>query len=127
MKSDLLKNLMKKFGFGGAKAEGGMGEAFAARARANAKGFGGDEPAAGFGHSFTPGKSTGSTFDPTMGPGAGTGGAVGAANQTRAFSDWEILKQKLARMTPEQKAALMGAGGGLAAGGLGGYLAGEGE
>jgi hypothetical protein len=128
-KGDLLKNLLKKFGYkGAAKAEegaAGMGEAFAQRARQNAADFGGDEGMAAFGHRFTPGSSSGSTFEPTMGPGAGMGGGVGPANQMRAFSDWEILKQKLANMTPAQKAALLSGGGGLAAGGLGGYLMGD--
>lgn len=43
----------------------------------------------------------------------------------RPMSAMDSLKRKLAMMTPEQKAALMGAGGGLAAGGLGGYLMGD--
>jgi hypothetical protein len=121
MKSNLLKNLMAKFGKKGAGSADDVG---AAAARSKAAGLGGDDMEAGFGNSFRPG-ATPSAFEPTMGAGAGMGGAMGPANSQRPFSEWEILKQKLARMSPEQKAALVGAGGGLAAGGLGGYIAGD--
>jgi hypothetical protein len=52
-------------------------------------------------------------------------GPVGMPMQTmRPLNEMDKIKMLLARMTPEQKAALLGAGGGLAAGGLGGYMAG---
>ena len=116
---------MSKFGKKGAGAAGAADDVGAAAARSKAAGLGGDDMEAGFGNSFRPGSAPPSGFNPTMGPGAGMGGAMGPANSQRPFTEWEILKQKLARMSPEQKAALMGAGGGLAAGGLGGYMAGD--
>jgi hypothetical protein len=124
LNSDLLKRLMKKFGKGPAAATDDVGGAFANRARANAKTFGGDEGMAGSG-AFRPGESSTSPFSAKMGPGAGTGGPLGDPITMRPLNEWELLKRKLSQLSPEQRAAIMGAGGGLAAGGLGGYMAGD--
>jgi hypothetical protein len=133
MKGNLLKTLMAKFGRKGAgKAAAGeaddVGAAFATRARKNAENLGGDEPMAGFGHSFKPGQ--GGEFSPNMGPGAGRGGPMGMPFEPttqRPFSDFEMLKKKLANMNPAQRAALLAGGAGLGAGGLGGYMMGDEE
>lgn len=124
MDSKLLAALLQKIEGIGSKAKGmfrGKGatsqatgaENFAdeaVRARENAKRFGGDDIR---GQAFR----TGSANGPAMGAGAGTGGPLGAPNVMRPFSRDEKLRQMWARLSPEQKQALMA--GGAFAGGMG--------
>jgi hypothetical protein len=103
--------------------------------------LGGDEAMAGAGKFRTGSKGpwgqtagggranmSGNVPNPEAGMGleaSGMGGPLGASMQTmRPLNEMDRIKMLLARMTPEQKAALLGAGGGLAAGGLGGGLGG---
>ena len=128
MNGNLLKTLLAKAGgvpskvraamAGGDEAMGGIGAKF----RSGGKGPYG-APGATAGGQVSQGMplSEGSALElgrPAGGPMAMMGGEPGMS---------EKLKMLLARMTPEQKAALLGAGGGLAAGGLGGYMAGDEE
>jgi hypothetical protein len=134
MKGELLKRLMAKLG--DIKQAGS--------ARKMAKGLGGDETA---GAAFKTGQGIGGRTPggkPFGGPSSGLDDMPGAQNfagpssgplsdpiTMRPFSNAEMLKRKLAQMTPEQRAMLMGGAGGLGAGlgagGLGGYMMGDDE
>lgn len=55
-----------------------------------------------------------------------TGGPIAMDLQKmRPLNEWDMIKRKLAMLTPEQKAALMAGTAGLGAGGIGGYMAGD--
>lgn len=58
--------------------------------------------------------------------GRGFSGA-GTEGMAMAGAEAEKIKALLASLTPEQRAALLAGGGGLAAGGLGGYMLGNEE
>jgi hypothetical protein len=128
MNSNLLKNLLSKLGDLPGRARAAMA--------------GGDDLMAGAGK-FRTGGDGGQGFI-NAGGGAARhanpntergiemyrqpGGAISTEVQRMVpFDNIEKLKALLARMSPEQKAALMAGGAGLGAGGLGGYLAGDGE
>ena len=121
MDSSLLTNLLKKAG-------NIPGRFRAAR-------LGGDEAAAGAGQAFRTGNKGAANVSAGGGRGipgpmddfAGPqGGALATDVQSiNPLGMSEKLKMLLARMTPEQKAALMAGGAGLGVGGLGGYLAGD--
>jgi hypothetical protein len=130
MKGELLKRLMSKIGGLPAKRRAAM--------------LGGDEVA---GQAFKTGRkgpwgqtaggaqtnvSSGLDDIPgAQGVGGPSGGPLTDPMTMRPFSSAEMLKRKLAQMTPEQRAMLMGGAGGLGAGlgagGLGGYMMGDDE
>lgn len=135
MNSDLLKRLL-------AKGKGAIDELGNIPGRFRAAKLGGDEAA---GKAFRTGregpwgqtaggKATNMSANLDDGLNAGTAPSTGPLATDiyaqRPFSQAEMLKRKLAMMSPQQQAALiaaMGGGAGLAAGGLGGYMAGNDE
>jgi hypothetical protein len=135
MKSELLKRLLAK-GKGAIKAGQSKMEDLGRNARAAMAG--GDEVT---GQAFRTGRkghpwgqspggasvNQAGTIDDSLfrGDGPLMGDLSTDVFSMRPMGAMDQLKRKLAMMTPEQKAALMGAGGGLAAGGLGGYLMGD--
>lgn len=134
MKSELLKRLLKR-GKGVIKAGQGKIDDLGRVARTAMAG--GDEVT---GQAFRTGRkgpwgqtaggqptNTVGTIDDTLfrGDGPTMGDLSTEVYSMRSMGAMDQLKRKLAMLTPEQKAALMGAGGGLAAGGLGGYMMGD--
>ena len=131
MDSNLLKALLSKAGGIPGKLRAAMlggdeamaGAAGAGKFKTGGKGY----SSMGAGGKYAePGAASAETG---LGMGRPVGGPLATDVQSiRPMDNMEKLKMMLARMTPEQKAALLGAGGGLAVGGLGGYMAGgEGE
>lgn len=128
MDANLLKNLLSKMGGLPGKARAAMAGGDDVMAGAGKFRTGGDGGQgfvnAGGGAARRPNPNTETAIE----LGRPAGGAISTeVQQMRALGLDERLKMLLARMSPEQKAALMAGGAGLGAGGLGGYLAGDEE
>lgn len=125
MDSNLLKNLLSKAGGIPAKFRAAMlggDEAMAGGGAFRTGGKGAANVSAGGGRGMPGPMSEGTALE----VGRPMGGALATdVQRTIPFDNMEKLKAMLARMTPEQKAALMAGGAGLGVGGLGGYLAGD--
>jgi hypothetical protein len=122
-KGDLLKTLLSK-----GKRFAGIGEEAAAARRGAA--LGDDVAGAPFVSGRVPNTPKGAVGPDGMPISDMPGGAsdlMPAMSGMRPLNAEERIKMLLARMSPQQKAALLAGSGGLAAGGLGGYMAGGDE